>query len=240
MNLNNKIGWCDATWNVYHGCKNTCEFCYARKLAEGRLKGRFVYENGFEQTFHPDRLQEPYHRKTPTKIFVSSMGDLFGDWMLPGKGDFGLCCINRILKVVDDNPQHTFQFLTKFPQNLRTLIDYQRDNMWVGTTVTCSNDRWRFDYLRRNVNGTKFVSFEPLLGDIYNPELDGMDWAIIGAETGNRRDKVAPSFVNISHITNEAECIGIPVYHKDNLKPHVPDLYVLRKNFPTIGGGNDV
>lgn len=236
MNLNNSIGWCDATWNPYHGCKNHCEFCYARKLAEGRLKGRFGYENGFEPTFDPDRLQEPYKRKTPTKIFVSSMGDLFGDWMLPGKGDFGLCCINRILKVVDDNPHHTFQFLTKFPQNLRTLVNYQRDNMWIGTTVTCSADMWRVDYLRRKVSGIKFVSFEPLLKHIGVLDLRGISWAIIGAETGNRKDKVSPEFMWVSWITNASEQSGIPVYHKDNLRPHVPDLYVLRKNFPIIGG----
>jgi protein gp37 len=240
MNLNNKIGWCDATWNPYHGCENHCEFCYARKLAEGRLKGRFGYENGFAPTFNPDRLQEPYHRKTPTKIFVSSMGDLFGDWMLPGNGDFGSDCINRILKVVDDNPQHTFQFLTKYPQNLRALLDYQRDNMWVGTTVTISADMWRVDKLQRNVSGTRFVSFEPLLGHIGTLDFRGIDLVIIGAETGNHPNKVSPEFIWVSWITNAAEQSDVPVYHKDNLLPHVPDLYVLKKNFPIIGGENNV
>ena len=239
MNLNNKIGWCDATWNPYTGCENTCEFCYARKLAEGRLKGRFGYENGFEPTFHPDRLQEPYHRKTPTKIFVSSMGDIFGAWVKEW-------WVSAIMEVVYDNPQHIFQFLTKFPENIRGFLEFAHvpvlpSNMWVGTSVTCGNDMWRVDFVRKLPGvGKRFVSFEPLLSNIDNPHLLNIDWAIIGAQTGNHPNKVSPEFMWISSLTNAAEQSGIPVYHKDNLKPHVPDLYVLRKNFPDIGGNNNV
>ncbi len=232
MNTNSPIGWCDATWNPVTGCLNNCPYCYARKLAEGRLNGRFGYENGFQPSFHPNRLEEPYKLKHHVKIFVCSMGDLFGDWMLPGNGDFGLDCINRILKVVDDNPHHTFQFLTKFPQNLRTLVDYQRDNMWIGTTVTCSADMWRVDYLRRNVDGTRFVSFEPLLDHIHKPTLWNIDWIIIGAQTGNAKDKVSPHFIWAHSLSTDADVYGISVYMKDNLLPHLPDGYVLRKEFP--------
>ena len=244
MNLNNKIGWCDATWNTYHGCKNTSspcwEFCYARKLAEGRLKGRFGYENGFEPTFNPEKLREPYQRKTPTKIFVASMGDLFGDWMLPGNGDFGLDCITRILQVAYDNPQHTFQFLTKFPQNLRTLLKHQPENAWIGTTVTRRADTWRIDYLRRKVGGTKFVSFEPMLEDMGKADLTGIDWIIIGAQTGNNKDKIRPAAQWIGKLTAIASSNKIPIYHKDNLLKHVPDWFELRKDFPTTRGENDV
>ena len=232
MNTNSPIGWCDATWNPVTGCLNNCPYCYARKLAEGRLNGRFGYENGFQPSFHPNRLEEPYKLKRHAKIFVCSMGDLFGDWMLPGNGDFGLDCINQILKVVDDNPHHIFQFLTKFPQNLRTLVDYQRDNMWIGTTVTCSADMWRVDYLRRNVGGTRFVSFEPLFDCIREPNLSDIDWIIIGAQTGNARDKVSPHFTWAHFLSMDADVYGISVYMKDNLLPHLPDGYVLRKEFP--------
>lgn len=235
MNLDNKIGWCDATWNPYHGCKNInspCwKFCYARKLTGYRLKGRFGYENGFAPTFNPERLVEPYQRKLPTRIFVSSMGELFGDWMLPGNGDFGLDCITRILKVVDDNPQHTFQFLTKFPQNLRTLVNFQRKNMWIGTTVTCSADVWRIDYLRRNATGIKFVSFEPMLDEIRNPDLSGMGWVIIGAQTGSHA--VIPASSWVSHLTWWAKERGIPVFQKDNLlKQCMSSHSTLLQEFP--------
>ncbi len=235
MNLDNKIGWCDATWNAYHGCKNnksSCwKFCYARRLAENRLKGSAGYEHGFEPTFHPERLIEPYQRKLPTRIFVSSMGELFGRWMLPGNGDFGLDCITRILKVVDDNPQHTFQFLTKFPQNLRALVNFQRKNMWIGTTVTCPADVWRIDHLRRNATGVKFVSFEPLREEIRNPDLSGMDWVIIGAQTGSH--VVVPCSGWVSHLTWWAKESDIPVFQKDNLlKRCLPSHLTLLQEFP--------
>lgn len=248
MNLNNSIGWCDATWNPYTGCKNTCGFCYARRLAEGRLKGRFGYENGFEPTFHPDRLQEPYKRKTPTKIFVSSMGDLFGDWMMPDKGEFGTSCIDKILQVVAENQQHTFQFLTKYPQNIGTLMPWFATpfgkqpfilpNMWVGTSVTCEDDLWRIDRLRKSVSplvfgGKLFVSFEPLLSEIRNPDLSDIDWVIIGAQTGHHR--VVPASGWVSHLTQWAKEDGIPVFQKNNLlKQCLPAHLPLVQEFPVM------
>ncbi len=135
--------------------------------------------------------------------------------MLPGNGDFGLDCIARILKVVDDNPQHTFQFLTKFPQNIRALVDRQRKNMWIGTTVTCPADVWRIDCLRKNATGMKFISFEPLLSKIRNPDLDGMDWVIIGAQTGVHA--IVPDRDWVFHLTWQAMEHRIPVFQKDNL-----------------------
>ena len=242
MNLNNKIGWCDATWNPITGCDHGCKYCYARKLAEGRLKGRFGYENGFKPTFHEDRLQEPYKRKTPTKIFVSSMGEFFGD-------NVDVAWTDAVLKVVDDNPQHTFQFLTKSPQNipkhlwkLRTPFGKQPvlfPNMWVGVSVTCEDDMWRIDSLRESVlplvfGGKLFVSFEPLLEEISDPDLSNIDWVIIGRETGNRKDKVVPQLDWITEISETASCKNIPVYMKHNLRPVYPDYSTLRQEFPEV------
>ena len=228
MNKTN-IEWCDFTWNPYTGCRNTCGFCYARKLAEGRLKGRFGYENGFEPTFHPDRLQEPYKIKKPSKIFTVSMGDLFGDWMLPRKEDRGLSWIKLILQVVDDNPHHTFQFLTKYPQNLR-LLDYQRPNMWVGTTVTTWIDFWRIRCLKKYTTGIKFVSFEPLHGDMQELDLTDIDWVIIGAETGRRPGKITPEPDWIEDILCATNEYDIPVFMKNNLKPYWNGIW--RQEFP--------
>ena len=229
MNLNNKIGWCDATWNPVTGCKNNCEWCYARKLAEGRLKGRFGYEHGFEPTFHPERLREPYKRKLPTRIFVSSMGDLFGGWVKEW-------WVSVVMEVVYDNPQHTFQFLTKFPDNVAGFMEFAHvpmlpKNMWIGTSVTCTDDLWRIDHMRKVVGGKRFVSFEPLLGEIRNPDLSNIDWIIIGAQTGNHR--VVPASGWVSHLTWWAKEHDIPVFQKNNLlRQCLPAHLPLTQEFP--------
>lgn len=236
MNLNNPIKWCDATWNPITGCLNDCPYCYARKLAEGRLKGRHGYDHGFAPTFHPDRLREPYERKTPTKIFVASMGDMFGDWMTDHRN-----WIRDVMGVVHDNPQHTFQFLTKFPQNFNHLIGDDiftrlQPNMWLGVSVTCQDDLWRIDHLRKVVGGVRFVSFEPLLEDvgIHKPDLTGIDWAIIGAETGKRNDRVTPPAQWFDNLSAWVACKGIPLFQKDNILPYVPDWSGLWQEFPEV------
>lgn len=234
MNLNSPIGWCDATWNPYTGCLNKCPYCYARKLAEGRLNGRFGYNNGFKPTFHSKRLTEPYKLKKPSKIFVCSMGDLFGDWMIDRRN-----WIRDIMGVVHDNPQHTFQFLTKYPQNLNHLLGDDiftliPPNMWLGVSVTCADDLWRIDHLRKVVGGVRFVSFEPLLEGIIKPDLRKIDWVIIGAETGRREDRVRPAAQWIGFLSAWATQNDVPVFHKDNLKPHLPDWYELRREFPEV------
>lgn len=227
-----KIEWADYTWNPLTGCENTCPFCYARKLAEGRLKGRFGYENGFKPTFHPERLQEPYKLKKPSKIFVCSMGELFGGWLIDRRN-----WIRDVMGVVYDNPRHTFQFLTKYPQNLNHLLGDDiftliRPNMWLGVSVTCQDDLWRIDHLRDVVGGVRFISFEPLLGNIRHLDLSGIDWIIIGAETGIRRNKVAPAYKWMHYLSMNADACNVPVFMKDNLLPHLPAGCELRREFP--------
>jgi len=238
MNLNSPIGWCDGTWNPVTGCLNNCEYCYARKLAEGRLKGRFGYEDGFKPTLHADRLQEPYKLKKPSKIFVSSMGDIFGNWVPQH-------WFSAVMKVVLDNPRHTFQFLTKCPEYIGAFLEGEGikqipSNMWVGVSVTCQEDLWRIDLLRKYVRGgIRFVSFEPLTGRINHLDLTGIDWVIIGAETGTRKDKVSPDYFWIQYLILDAEAYNIPVFLKDNLRPHIqrPHIqhqYKLRQEFPEV------
>jgi protein gp37 len=233
MNLNSPIGWCDGTWNPVTGCLNNCEYCYARKLAEGRLKGRFGYDNGFEPTLHADRLQEPYKLKKPSKIFVSSMGDIFGIWNPQH-------WLSAVMKVVIENPRHTFQFLTKFPQYIELFLEGEGinqipSNMWVGVSVTCPDDLWRIDLLRKYVKGgIRFVSFEPLLERMPKLDLNGIDWIIIGAETGKRQNKVSPDYTWIHYISMDADAYNVPIYLKDNLRPNLPHQYRLRKEFPEV------
>ena len=110
---NNAIGWCDYTWNPVTGCKFGCTFggasCYASGIAR-RFAGGKAFPNGFDPTFHPERLDEPGKVKTPARIFAVSMGDLFGSWVSAE-------WIATVLDACRRAPWHTFQLLTKAPEN---------------------------------------------------------------------------------------------------------------------------
>jgi len=225
----NSIGWCDFTWNPVTGCLNDCPYCYARKLANGRLRKRYLAQWNmlnnlnypFAPRFWPLRLREPYALKKPSRIFVCDMGELFGYWV---PKDW----IDRILEVAKDNPRHTFQFLTKFPIRLK---EFQfPDNCWCGTTVTKDSDWPRIELLSDVNCSLHFVSFEPLQGFIFGP-FSPIEWVIIGAETGNRKDKIVPKEEWIEFICEQADHSSSPIFMKDNLKPywHEP----LRQEFPS-------
>ncbi len=205
-----KIEWCDWSWNPITGCLHGCSYCYARRLAEGRLKNK--YPNGFQPTFWPERLDEPYQIKKPSKIFVCSMGDLFGDWV---PRDW----ILRVLKVAEECPQHTFIFLTKNPIR---LIEFNfPPNAWVGVTL----DRMqlvRWELLRDLESLTvRFISFEPLLcfdevsaAQIFFHQRPP-EWVIVGGLTGPQA--VQPKHEWVETIISLAREAGTAVFLKDNL-----------------------
>ncbi len=164
MNKTN-IEWCDYTWSPVTGCLHGCSYCYARKLAKTRLRGRCGYpqDNPFTPTFHPNRFDEPLSVKKPSRIFVCSMGDLFGEWMFSqyeycsacqgtgedmGGGQCPKCkgngydanpmvmyqVIDIVISMAKQCPQHTFIFLTKNPKRYAEF-DFP-ENCWLGTSVT--------------------------------------------------------------------------------------------------------
>ncbi len=165
-----KIEWCDYTWNPVTGCRHGCEFCYAR-----RIDKRFG-DGTFTPTFHPERLQDPLKVKKPSRIFVGSMADLFGDWMwnVYENGDeegfpSGLFSreyvVKCILNIATQCPQHTFMFLTKNPKGMQG-IDFPA-NCWCGTSVENQEKAdERIPELLRVKCKTLFVSYEPALGPI--------------------------------------------------------------------------
>lgn len=184
-----KIEWTDTSWQPVTGCtkvSEACRNCYAAVMAR-RLQGMGTkgYENGFKVALHPERLSEPQTWKNPRKVFVCSMGDLFHE-------DVPLNFIDYVMNVIRDNPQHTFQILTKRASRMNIYFDkYHRGtppkNAWIG--VTCENSRHyvRIDLLREIEGATvKFLSCEPLLGDMADINLDGIDWVITGGESGVR------------------------------------------------------
>ena len=237
--LRTKIDWCDSTWSPVTGCLHGCEYCYARGIANrfgtknqchsfygGHPVGIFheleepavVTETGkkspypfnFEPTFHKYRLNE-YQNKKGRNIFVCSMADLFGDWV-PDEW------IEEVFKACNNAPQHNYLFLTKNPKGyLRTKLPLN-DNIWYGTSVCRKDDVPKCRYLPFVRN--KFVSIEPILEDldiIDSPTINYVDWVIIGAETGRRKNKVIPERKWIEDIVNECQKENTPVFMKSSL-----------------------
>ena len=225
--MSNPIGWCDTTVNVISGCLNNCEYCYARKFAH-RLAGRYGYpaDEPFKPTFHPDKLQDSYNLpKAHKRVFLDSMGDWFSDGVDPA-------WISDAVEAAATRPEHTFLVLTKRPDKMMVLRDLDLPkNLWFGVSVTCQDDLWRVRYLIRDapIVGQKlFVSIEPLHGFI-DDDFSGVDWLIIGAESGNRRGKIKPELEWVDHIFYSNE--QIPIFMKDNMKPYLPDRNLLQE-FP--------
>jgi len=216
------IGWTDATWNPITGCKSTSEQCAVRDVCYARgISERFG--RSFEPTFHPERLEEPYKLKKPAKIFVCSMGELFGPWVWRSRK-------NKVLRVAEENPQHTFQFLTKFPP-APTEFRFP-PNAWLGVTVNDKHDTGRIQALNEIKYAHRFfgedlitfVSAEPLLGALYVAPWHDIDWLIIGAQTNPDKQ---PKDEWIEALLVEADHYGFPVFMKSNL-----DYEPKRREFP--------
>ena len=180
-----KIEWTESTWNPITGCTKIstgCKFCYAEVMAL-RLKamGQEKYKNGFELTMHPKVLNEPYTWKKGKMIFVNSMSDLFHN-------ELPISYIQHIFKVIKENPQHIFQVLTKRADILSKydgegLLEWPI-NLWMGVTVENNDVINRIDYLRNTGAKIKFLSCEPLLSSLPDMNLNGIDWVIVGGESG--------------------------------------------------------
>ena len=225
-----KIDWCDSTWNPVTGCLHGCEYCYARGIAnrfgfgayEPNIDERVLiepavsagkkvpYPFNFEPTFHKYRLNE-YQNKKGRNIFVCSMADLFGEWV-PDEW------IREIFEACHNAPQHNYLFLTKNPKRyLQTDLPLD-DNLWYGTSICRKYDIAKCRYLP--FGRKKFVSIEPILEDldiIDSPLINYVDWVIVGAETGRRKNKVVPERKWIENVVNECKKDNTPVFMKSSL-----------------------
>ncbi len=243
-----KIEWTDFTWNPVTGCLHGCPYCYAAKQAQRfsgdvRLNkgsaqlqkdenGLYILEEpfknqagkvipdpvGFDPIMHRYRLNMPAQKKKPAKIFVVSMGDLFGEWVPDS-------WIEEVFKACDAAPWHTYLFLTKNPGRYAELAQKRilRDepNFWYGSTATKSSVgrfvKPKGDATRYNT----FISIEPIQEEWnLNPygDFDATQWVIIGAETGNHKGKVVPEHRWIEDIVKSCRRSGAPVFMKDSLQ----------------------
>ncbi|SRR5712691_5115777 len=194
MATNSHIEWTDATWNPVTGCTKIspgCKHCYAERLAN-RLKamGQANYRNGFEVTLHPSMLEHPLHWKTPKRIFVNSMSDLFHK-------DVPLAYIKDVFDVMRRAHWHQYQVLTKRSDRLLELSKVLRwePQIWMGVSVENSDYVERIDDLRQTGAHVKFLSLEPLLGPLRKLKLRGIDWVIVGGESGPGARPVDPAWV---------------------------------------------
>jgi protein gp37 len=186
------IEWTQATWNPVTGCDRVsagCDHCYALTLA-ARLKGmgQAKYQNdgdprtsgpGFAVTIHPGELQTPTRWRRPRVIFVNSMSDLFHPKV---PADF----VAQVFAVMAATPQHTYQVLTKRPKRARQLLGGRTpaSNVWLGVSVEDDRQVERAEILREVPAAVRFLSCEPLLGPLPSLDLTGVDWVIVGGESG--------------------------------------------------------
>lgn len=180
---NTKIEWTESTWNPVTGCSEIsagCKNCYAKRMAlRLQAMGQSNYRNGFKVTCHPKSLDLPLSWKKPQMIFVNSMSDLFH---IKVPCEF----ITKIFDIMSQTPQHIYQFLTKRAERLAELSDSMpwSKNVWAGVTVEATEYKYRIELLRQTKANVKFLSLEPLLQDIGELDLTGIDWVITGGESG--------------------------------------------------------
>ena len=252
-----KIEWCDSTWNPVTGCRHDCPYCYAWRIAERfsgydpqygagltELDGNYTlgadekkyirradgkrmqapYPFGFQPTLHKYRLDQPQEWVNPQTIFVCSMADLFGAWV-PTKW------IVEVLDACQAAPQHRYIFLTKNPRRYaeldRLALLPREDNFWYGSTVTSKSDRRFNGHIRLNT----FLSIEPLHEnlDAGLGSFGGDRWIIIGAETGQRKEKIVPEKAWVDNICEAADLTRAAVFMKDSLIPIVGEENMRRE-----------
>lgn len=194
MANNSAIEWTGSTWNPITGCTKIspgCKNCYAERMTK-RLEamGQPNYANGFKVALHEQALRLPLQWKKSQTIFVNSMSDIFHKAVPLG-------FINKIFSIMQGAHWHTFQILTKRAERLFEVNDKLDwpPNVWMGVSVETTDFKFRIDYLRKINAKIKFLSLEPLLSPLGKLNLKGIDWVIVGGESGPKARHVEPSWI---------------------------------------------
>ena len=211
MATQSRIEWTEATWNPVTGCTKIspgCKRCYAERMAKRlHAMGQPNYANGFQLTTHEHALTLPLRWKKPQTIFVNSMSDLFHGSVPP---EF----IQKVFAVMREAHWHRFQVLTKRSERVRELDSSLEwaPNIWMGVSVENATYTYRIDDLRATGAHVKFLSLEPLLGPLQSLCLDGIDWAIVGGESGPGARPMATEWV--LDIKDQCQQKGVPFFFK--------------------------
>ena len=211
MALHSAIEWTQATWNPVTGCTKVslgCEHCYAERLAK-RLQamGNANYAQGFRVALHEHMLGLPLRWRQPRVVFVNSMSDLFHD-------DVPFSFIERVFAVMQRASHHVFQVLTKRAERLAQLaprLDWP-PNVWMGVTLEHPDYLARVEHLRATPANVKFLSIEPLLGPMPQLDLSGIDWVIVGGESGPNARPMQPDWAR--DVRDRCLRSGVPFFFK--------------------------
>jgi protein gp37 len=210
------IEWTDATWNPVTGCTKVtpgCDHCYAERFSE-RFRGvpGHPFETGFDLTLRPERVTQPLRWRQPRCIFVNSMSDLFHK-AIPR------AFLDAVFDTMEQAHWHTFQVLTKRSSLMSRYHLRGRygeglapPHIWLGVSVEDARNAVRLKHLRAARAATKFVSFEPLLGPVGQVDLTGIDWAIVGGESGPKARPMAEAWA--IEIRDRCQADGVAFFFK--------------------------
>lgn len=211
MAQESSIEWTESTWNPVTGCDKVspgCKHCYAERLAQ-RLQamGSANYRDGFSLTLHPQALAIPLSWRKPRTIFVNSMSDLFHH-------SVPLEFIQQVFNVMRQAHWHQFQILTKRADRLAEAAEHLHwpGNVWMGVSVESALFTSRIDHLRSTGAAIKFLSLEPLLGPLPDLQLEGIDWVIVGGESGPGARPMKEEWV--TDIRDQCGLVGVPFFFK--------------------------
>lgn len=211
MSLHTSIEWTEASWNPVTGCTKVsagCKYCYAERLAHRLQKMRNPnYSKGFQLALHEHALSIPFRWKQSKMIFVNSMSDLFHE-------DIPFDFISKVFDVMNDADWHIYQVLTKRSERMLQLNERLQwsENIWMGVSVENADYIYRIDQLRQTQAATMFLSLEPLLGPIPILDLEGIDWVIVGGESGPNARRMDPEWV--TEIRDQCLSANVPFFFK--------------------------
>ena len=205
------IEWTELTWNPTTGCDKLsagCKFCYAEVMSRRlHAMGLEKYRNGFQLTVHPDTLKDPFTWSGKRLVFVNSMSDLFHE-AVP------FTFIMMVFEVMNLTPQHTYQVLTKRADRLAEVAHHLdwTPNIWMGVSVEDQRVQHRIERLRSTPAQVKFLSCEPLIGPLPSMDLRGIDWVIVGGESGRKPRPMHEAWV--LDIKRQCEVFGVDFFFK--------------------------
>ncbi|MEZ5313758.1 MAG: phage Gp37/Gp68 family protein [Thermoanaerobaculia bacterium] len=211
MSTKTAIEWTDSTWNPVRGCTKVspgCKHCYAAVFSE-RFRGvpGHPFEQGFDLRLVPEKLEDPLRWKRPRRVFVNSMSDLFHE-RIPS------AYIRSVFEVIGRAPQHQFQILTKRSERLLQLAENLpwHANLWMGVSVENARYTHRAVDLAKVPAAVRFLSVEPLLGPIPELPLEGIDWVVVGGESGHRHRPMRSEWA--MEIRNQCQAKGVAFFFK--------------------------